>query len=645
MEAAPPREVRRRPRRGSIERPLNTRLVRTASLGLLLPLAIVAFTVSRPGPLPAPTLPPSFDGTATLELARQLTQRYPNRTPGSAAAEGAARWFADTLAGYGISTETDTWTARIPGLGPVSLHNVAAVVPGESPGAIAFLANRDTTGVGSGANDDATGTAALIQLARAYATVGTTVRRPRPVHTLLFVSLDAGAFGSLGAARFVDHSRFRHALLAAVVLDGIGGRRRARLELAGDRGRSPAPSLVRTAIARVREQTGAAPRLPGVVQQLVDLGLPFAYGDQAPLLGARIPAVRLTTADDSGRDATTDTAARLDATAVERLGTAAESLLGSLDAAGDLAQGTGPALQVSGRVVRGWALALLFISGLVPFGLGAVDLLARVRRHGGSLAPAWRALRRRLGFWLVLGGLVWVGAALGLLPGGPARPLAPASGAARDWPVGGTLLLGTAALAAWFVARARLVPRRPLARTDELAGYVAALAGLLAVAIAVAVLRPLALIFVLPSLYAWLWLPQTRAAWLRDVLYGVGLSGAAVALVSLAERLSLGVRAPLYVVELASTGYVPWTSVLLVLAWAAVAAQLGALTAGRYGPYAGGARRPPRGAVREAVRRAVLLLQSRRRYRTAAPAGSTPSPRGRRARASAAAERTIMCDS
>jgi len=459
------------------------------------------------------------------------------------------------------------------------------------------------------------------------------------------VSVDAGAFGSLGAARFAERSRFRRALLAAVVLDGIGGRRRPRLELAGDHGRSPAPPLVRTAVARVREQTGAAPRLPGVLQQLVDLGLPFAYGDQAPLLGARIPTVRLTTADDSGRGAATDTAARVDAAAVEQLGTAAESLLGSLDGAGDLAQGTGAVLQVSGRVVQGWALALLLVSALVPFGLGAVDLLARVRRHGAVLAPAWRALRRRLGLWLLLGALVWLGASLGLLPDGPARPLPPGGDAARDWPVGGILLLGAAALAAWLVARTRLVPHRPLARPDELAGYVAALVGLLAVAVAVAVVRPLALIFVLPSLYAWLWLPQMQTAWLRAVLYGVGLSGVAVALVSLSDRLSLGVRAPLYVLELASTGYVPWISGLLVLAWAAAAAQLGALTAGRYGPYAGGARRPPRGAVRKAVRRAVLLLQSRRRYRTAAPAGTTPSPRGRRARASAAAERTIMCDS
>ena len=73
---------RRRRRRGSLERPLNGRLYRSAFLVLSLPLLIAAFSVVRPAPLPAPQLPPTFDGAATKELAADLAQNYPTASRG-----------------------------------------------------------------------------------------------------------------------------------------------------------------------------------------------------------------------------------------------------------------------------------------------------------------------------------------------------------------------------------------------------------------------------------------------------------------------------------------------------------------------------------------------------------------------------------
>ena len=57
---APPRRARAtraRPRRGSVERPVNARLVRGTWLLVALPLLLAAFSVGRPQPLPPPTLP------------------------------------------------------------------------------------------------------------------------------------------------------------------------------------------------------------------------------------------------------------------------------------------------------------------------------------------------------------------------------------------------------------------------------------------------------------------------------------------------------------------------------------------------------------------------------------------------------------
>ena len=613
MQAARLREQRRRPRRGSVERPVNGRLVRMSLLVAAVPLAIAAFTISRPGPLPAPTLPPSFDGAAGMALATELARTYPSRVPGSAGDEGAARWFAETLRPYGLETTSDVWRERIPGLGDVQLRNVAVVVPGSAKGAIVFVAHRDTSGAGMGANDDATGTGALIQLARAYATSGAGRLRPKPLHTLVFLSSDGGAWGGLGAQRFVSASRFRRDLIAAVALDGIGGGE-PRIELGGDRGRSPAPALVRTAVARVREQTGVSPHLPTPLRQLVDLGIPFGFGDQAPFLGGHASAVRLTTGDDSGRGDVTDRPSRIDARRVARLGAAAQGLLGSLDSAGELARGTAPTIDIGGRVIRGWALALVFIALLVPFLVGVVDLLARMHRSGAPLAPAFRAMRRRTGFWIFLAVLIWLASVLGVLPNGPARPPAPHSPAATDWPLAGVAAFAAIGITAWFLARRRLVPDREVSTTEQLSGYTAALAVLGVLALLVAAAHPLALIFLIPSLYAWLWLPQLPdRAWLRDALFGAGLVGALLVLVSVGDRFALGIRTPLYLVELASVGYVPWTTVALVAVWAAVAAQLGALVVGRYGPYSSGAVRPPRGPIRETVRRTAAIVQSRRR--------------------------------
>ena len=613
MQAARLRELRRRPRRGSLERPLNGRLVRTSLLVLVVPLVIASLTASRGGTIQVPPLPPSFDGDAARQLAVELARRVPSRVPGTTSDVTAARWFTETLAQYGLRTLEDTWSQYVPGLGMVELRNLAVVIPGSADGAIVFAAHRDTSGVGMGANDNATGTAALIQLARAYSSAGSTGLRPTPLHTLIFLSTDAGAWGDLGAKRFARSSDLRHDVLVAVVLDGLAGST-PRIDTSGDAGRAPAPVFVRTVVARVREQTGTAPELPSVIRQLVDLGLPFGFGDQAPLLGAHIPALRLTTGDDSGRSDALDRVANLDASRFAQLGAAAQSLLGSLDAAGELAEGTVNDLDIRGRVVRGWAVALVLISLLIPFTAGVLDLLARARRAGAPLGPAFRAVRRRLGFWLAAAGLVWFGAAVGFVPDSPARPLPPHGVVATDWPVTGLMVLIGLALLFWFVARRRLVPTQPATRADEVAGYAAALTVLGILGFAVAIAQPLALVFLVPSLYAWLWLPQVPTrAWARDVLFGLGLSGVLLVVISIGDRFALGARTPLYLLELVSVGYIPWTKVVLTAVWLAVAAQLGSICVGRYGPYSAGVARPPRGPIREAIRRSVLVAQSRRR--------------------------------
>ena len=52
---------------------------------------------------------------------------------------------------------------------------------------------------------------------------------------------------------------------------------------------------------------------------------------------------------------------------------------------------------------------------------------------------------------------------------------------------------------------------------------------------------------------------------------------------------------------------------MIALGWAAAAGQLLALAGGRYAPYPSAAERPPRGPIRETIRRVVLAQRRRRR--------------------------------
>jgi hypothetical protein len=573
------------------------------------------FSVSTTGTLPRPTLDPLFDAATAATLARQFSIQNPSRVPGTIGAQDAARWFDETISGLGFATEVDTWVEDLPDLGRVELRNVVAVVPGRSDAAIVLVAHRDNAGTGLPYGDNASGTAALIELARGFAPRGAS-GTPRPQRTLVLVSTDGGAFGGAGAQRFVSASPYAERAVAAVVLDGIGSRGRPRIAIAGDDPRSPAPAFVRTAAARIREQTGIEPALPGITAQLVDLGVPYGWGEQGRFLGAGVAALTLTVQrNDAPPIPLGDPAGSLSAVRLGAMGAATEALVGSVDTSVGAAIRTPDSIFLGNRVASGWTLRLTLLVAVVPFALGALDLLVRSRRRGLALAPALRALRTRLVFWLYAGLLVWVAGLVGILPTGAALPLPPASPLVSDWPVAGLGLVGVALLAGWLVGRRWLAPGAGTTTEDRLAGYAVALGWLAGVAVVIGLVAPYALVFVLPSLYAWLWLPLYSRVRTRTALFALGLVGPVAGLALLASQLGLGWSdTALYVLGLVSVGYVPALALLLVLAWAAAAGQLAALAFSRYAPYARGLEPPPPGLVRTSVRQLAVHLPGRRGY-------------------------------
>ena len=284
------------------------------------------------------------------------------------------------------------------------------------------------------------------------------------------------------------------------------------MEIAGDQPRSPAASLVATAAARIAEQTGSGPGRTSALGQLTDLGFPFSFYEQAPLVGRGVPAITLTTAGNRPPASFGDTPGRLDANRKQLtdIGSAAQDLIGSIDEFG-LVDGGRSYVYLGQRLVHGWAIELALVAMLVPFAVAAVDLFARCRRRRIPVLPALRACRSRLGVWLWTGLMFLFLGALGVWPDGAAAPLNPETRAATHWPVLGIVLLASAGATrlARVTRAARAAAtgnRRGGARGTH--GGRCSLLGL--VALLVVATNPFALLFLLPCLHVWLWLPHMR---------------------------------------------------------------------------------------------------------------------------------------
>ena len=579
-----------------------------------IPLLIAAFTVFHPQPLPAPILQPDFDGATAAQTARDFASNNPDRLPGTQGARAAGNWVAQRLDQYGLDVARERFHAKIPGRGNVELENLLALRQGRSNQLIVVVAHRDNTGASPGANDNGSGTAALLELARSYATPQAPPHPPQPNHTLLFLSSDGGAFGGLGVAHFITHYRFRDRVVAVVDLDSIAGNGRPHLVFAGDKPRFASAALVRTAAARLTE-AGAEPTWPRAFSQLLDLAFPISLYEQAPFIAHGVAAVTLTSSGDRPPPAFGDTPDRLNGSRLTRIGRSSQALLESLDDDVELVEGTSSYIYLGARAVRGWAVVLILFTALLPALAVIVDLFARLRRRHIPLAPALRSFRTRLLFWLFAVLLFELFAMVGAWTTGAARPLAPELSPGTEWPVLALVGYGCLLAVGWLFSRDRLIPRRPLGDGEELSGQVAALLVLAVLSLLIVAMNPYALIFVLPSLHAWIWLPQVRFRTppIQLVALAGGFLGPLLLVGSFAIRFGFGLDAPWYLAQLAAVGYVKLPTLLVGGAWLAVAAQLTATVARRYAPYPSAAERPRLGPARRLVRRTVVSSRGRRR--------------------------------
>ena len=111
---------------------------------------------------PAPILPLEFDSELAMEHIRKLAKDIGIRPGGSEAENEALAYAASYLTGLGY----DPVITEVPLPDGKTSHNLTVVKPGRLPLAIAIGGHLDTKKTTPGANDDASGVAAVLELAR-----------------------------------------------------------------------------------------------------------------------------------------------------------------------------------------------------------------------------------------------------------------------------------------------------------------------------------------------------------------------------------------------------------------------------------------------------------------------------------------------
>ena len=259
------------------------------------------------------------------------------------------------------------------------MENLWVVEKGSSDEAIVVLANRDDIAPGPGLNDNATGTAAIVELARGLSGV----ERAR---TLVLASTDGGTVGQAGNQHLLDELRSSGLRPVAVVsLDAIGSATDALpIRFAGTGGVRTPELLLRGLEESIASQPAAGAAGPASpVAQVLDLIAPVTpAGAQVSFLDAGVAAIQLGDGDGGVGVAALDDA-RLGA-----VGSAIGTLLVRLDAEPRPSPPSGVYVAVSGRVIPGRAIALLAIALLIGplFAAGQALLVGRPSRAGWSAA-------------------------------------------------------------------------------------------------------------------------------------------------------------------------------------------------------------------------------------------------------------------
>jgi acetylornithine deacetylase/succinyl-diaminopimelate desuccinylase-like protein len=179
------------------------------------PLAAVLLVGSGCGS-PASDFPTAAARTHVVHLGAAVG----SRPTGTDANRRAREYLIETLerAGYTVAVQTADGTNERFGISG-RVHNIIATSDGPRREAIALVAHYDSVPEGSGAADDAFGTAVVVEAARVLA------RRAGRQWSLMVLLTDAEEDGLLGASAVVADARVRDRVKVVLNVEAMGGSR------------------------------------------------------------------------------------------------------------------------------------------------------------------------------------------------------------------------------------------------------------------------------------------------------------------------------------------------------------------------------------------------------------------------------------
>lgn len=228
--------------------------------------------------------PAAFNGARALDEARRFIELGP-RDAATAGAKAAADYLVDRLKALDVEASVDEFTDLSP-KGNVVFRNVVGRLPGRGKGLIILASHYDTkSGIEEnfqGANDSASSSAALLELARVMA------QGPKLQVEVMFVFFDGeecmkhygptdGLHGSRHMARKMIREGRAHEIKAVILLDMIGDR-----NLTVTIPRNSTPSLISAVFDAARED-GSRDQFSLLPLQIGD--------DHDPFFNAGIPAI------------------------------------------------------------------------------------------------------------------------------------------------------------------------------------------------------------------------------------------------------------------------------------------------------------------------------------------------------------------
>ena len=532
-------------------------------------LALLTLFALRPvDPPPLSSEPTSFDGRRALSDLRTVALSFPKRFPGSEADTRLQIWLAERLKDLGMEPHFDAPVpATIDGR-RTTIRNLWCVSKGRSPDVILLIANRDSPPLSTqGADDNASGVAALLELARVFSAQAHQTR-------LVFLWSDGDAFGALGSRAFAEAHRDLR-IAAVVALRRVGSAKAEKLALDGWSGTERVAPAWLWALANSAGKAEARlpTPLPTVFSQLVRLAVPMGGGSQAPFVAAGVPALSLSISAESSSPQL-DVVKTVSAATLRRVGRAAERIITSLDAATGERAGSGSTVFFSrSRTLPGPAMKLALLFLCAPLALIAIGLLAAAKRRRSSLGPAWLLYLLRLAPWLATLVLVYLANLVSLLPRIPGALITPGSSLAQDpsYLVAFVLLTALVGMAVYSHGlERRFLLRTPVPRETTIAVLHVVL---LAVAFLILIVNPFSLLLVLPAAVFW---PLARpGSWTRSWLPALaGLSAFIVVLAYYAVALDLGPGVWWYFFLLLENGTIPVTAAILGAAVLAAAVHL-----------------------------------------------------------------------